>query len=62
MLPSDIKRGDILCVPTTGACSYSMASNYNSSYRLPIVKIQDGKDPEIIIKRETASDLLKREP
>lgn len=28
-LPSDIRRGDILAIPATGAYGYSMASNYN---------------------------------
>jgi diaminopimelate decarboxylase len=60
-LPSDIKRGDILCVPTTGAYSYSMASNYNSTYRLPIIQIGSGDEPKLIIRRECAEDLLRRE-
>lgn len=28
-LPESVQRGDLLCIPVTGAYSYSMASNYN---------------------------------
>ena len=28
-LPDDVSPGDLLCIPATGAYTYSMANNYN---------------------------------
>ncbi len=55
-LPADIRRGDIVCVCTTGAYNYSMASNYNRLGRPPVVMLtKDGS--RIAVRRETAEDL-----
>lgn len=56
-LPEDVGPGDLLCVPATGAYTYSMASNYNRITRPPIVLLEDGKATEIVA-RETYQDLL----
>jgi diaminopimelate decarboxylase len=50
--------GDILVVPATGAYNYSMSSNYNRISRPAAVIVGDGRG-EIIIERETYTDLLK---
>ena len=56
LLP-EMKRGDLICVLTTGAYNYSMASNYNRVPRPPIVMIGD-KGPYVAVRRETWDDLL----
>ena len=57
-LPDDVTEGDLLCIPATGAYTYSMASNYNRIARPPIVLVDEGKAVEIV-RRETLDDLLK---
>ncbi|MFP5351181.1 MAG: diaminopimelate decarboxylase family protein [Actinomycetota bacterium] len=56
-LPEDVAEGDLLCIPATGAYTYSMASNYNRIARPPIVLLEDGRATEIVA-RESLSDLL----
>ena len=57
-LPDDVKPGDLLCIPATGAYTYSMAGNYNRVPRPPVVMVEDGKATEIV-RRETYDDLLR---
>jgi diaminopimelate decarboxylase len=57
-LPDDVGAGDILCVPATGAYTYSMASNYNRVPRPPVVMVADGH-ADLIVRRETHDDLLR---
>ncbi len=59
MVP-EINVGDLLCVFSTGAYNYSMASNYNRIPRLPVVMIKDGTD-KLVIKRETYEDIIKND-
>lgn len=56
-LPEDVAEGDLLCIPATGAYTYSMASNYNRIARPPIILLEDGRATEIVA-RESLSDLL----
>ncbi|WP_117209367.1 diaminopimelate decarboxylase [Allorhizocola rhizosphaerae] len=56
-LPSDIRPGDLLAVPGTGAYCRSMASNYNHVPRPPVVAVRDGQ-ARVIVRRETEADLL----
>jgi diaminopimelate decarboxylase len=56
-LPADIKAGDLLAVPGTGAYCRSMASNYNHVPRPPVVAVRDGQ-ARVIVRRETEDDLL----
>jgi diaminopimelate decarboxylase len=55
-----VKRGDLLSVFTTGAYSFSMASNYNARPR-PTEVLVDGSKFSIIRKRETYKDLTSLE-
>ena len=55
-LPADVRRGDTVCVCTTGAYNYSMASNYNRLGRPPVVMLRGGES-YIAVRRETAEDL-----
>ncbi len=61
LLPASITRGDLLACLTTGAYHYSMASNYNRLGRPPVVMIGGDKTDKLIIRRETAEDLLALE-
>jgi diaminopimelate decarboxylase len=56
-LPADIRSGDLLAVPATGAYCRSMASNYNHVPRPPVVAVRDGR-ARVIVRRETEEDLL----
>ena len=56
-LPSDIKPGDLLAVPVTGAYGRSMASNYNHVPRAAVVLVRDGA-ARTILRRETEADLI----
>ena len=55
-LPADTRRGDRVCVCTTGAYNYSMASNYNRLGRPPVVMLTGGS-AWTAVRRETAEDL-----
>ena len=56
-LPSDIKIGDLLAIPATGAYGRSMASNYNHIPRPSVIAVLNGSAREIL-RRETQADLL----
>ena len=56
LLPAATCRGDIVCVCTTGAYNYSMASNYNRVPRPPVVMLRAG-EAYVAVRRETYGDL-----
>ncbi|MDX6360409.1 MAG: diaminopimelate decarboxylase [Nocardioidaceae bacterium] len=56
-LPADVRPGDLIAVPSTGAYCRSMASNYNHSLRPPVVAVRDGV-ATTLVRRETVDDLL----
>ena len=56
-LPGDVRPGDLLAVPGTGAYCRSMASNYNHALRPPVIGVRDGKT-FTVLRRETEADLL----
>ncbi len=56
-LPADVRPGDLIAVPGTGAYCRSMASNYNHVPRPPVVAVRDGQ-ARVIVRRETEDDLL----
>lgn len=56
-LPGDVRAGDLLAVPATGAYGRSMASNYNLVPRPPVVAVRDG-GVRVLVRRETEEDLL----
>jgi diaminopimelate decarboxylase len=57
-LPADVGAGDLLCIPATGAYTYSMANNYNRVPRPPVVMVADGR-ATVIVDRESNEDLLR---
>jgi diaminopimelate decarboxylase len=56
-LPADLRPGDLIAVPGTGAYCRSMASNYNHALRPPVIAVRDGKT-QVLLRRETEADLL----
>jgi len=59
-LPADIRPGDLIAVPGTGAYHHSMASSYNLVGRPPVVAVHRDA-ARLLIRRETESDLLRRD-
>ena len=55
-LPADTRRGDLVCVCTTGAYNYSMASNYNRLGR-PAVVMLTADSARVAVRRETPEDV-----
>jgi diaminopimelate decarboxylase len=56
-LPGDVRAGDLLAVPATGAYGRSMASNYNLVPRPAVVAVRDG-EARLLLRRETIADLF----
>ena len=56
----DVRVGDLLCMPATGAYGVSMASNYNGVPRAPVVFVDKGTS-RVVTRRETYDDLFARE-
>jgi diaminopimelate decarboxylase len=56
-LPGDVRPGDLIAVPGTGAYCRSLASNYNHVPRPGVVSVRDGA-ARIVVRRETERDLL----
>jgi len=59
-LPESVARGDVLCIPATGAYGYSMSSNYNRFRRPAVVAVRDG-EARVLIRRETYEDLIRND-
>jgi diaminopimelate decarboxylase len=59
-LPVDVRPGDLLVVPCTGAYHHSMASNYNQVTRPPVIAVRGGHAWPLV-RRETAEDLIRRD-
>ncbi|HEX5994135.1 MAG TPA: diaminopimelate decarboxylase [Jiangellales bacterium] len=57
-LPGDVRPGDLIAVPGTGAYCRSLANTYNHVPRPPVVAVADGK-ARVIVRRETEDDLLR---
>jgi len=55
-----VEPGDVLAVSCTGAYTYSMSSNYNRLPRPAMVLVKDGR-ADVIVKRETYSDLIRND-
>ncbi|GGZ61439.1 diaminopimelate decarboxylase [Streptomyces inusitatus] len=54
-LPEDLRPGDVLAVPASGAYQVSMASGYNLTGRPPVVAVAGGRS-RLLVRRETFED------
>ena len=59
-LPADLRVGELLAIPCTGAYHHSLASAYNGVGRPPMVALRHGRMRELV-RRETVADLLLRD-
>ncbi len=59
-LPSDVRPGDLIGVPATGAYCRSLANAYNHLPRAAVVAVKDGQ-ARLIVRRETEEDLMRLE-
>jgi diaminopimelate decarboxylase len=57
-LPEDVRVGDLLATPVTGAYGYAMASNYNKLPRPAVVFLRHG-EARAVVRRETPADLVR---
>ena len=56
-LPGDVRPGDLIAVPGTGAYCRSLSSQYNHTPRPPVVAVRGGQS-RVLVRRETIEDLL----
>jgi diaminopimelate decarboxylase len=57
-VPADVKVGDLMVIPVTGAYGYTMSSNYNKVPRPAIVFVANGV-ARLVTRRETNEDLVR---
>lgn len=57
LVPPDLRVGDFIATPVTGAYGHSMGSNYNKILRPPVLFV-DGGRARLVVRRETLEDLL----
>jgi diaminopimelate decarboxylase len=57
-VPADLRVGDVVATPVTGAYGYSMASNYNKVPRPAVVFVADGT-ARVVVRRESFEDLVR---
>jgi len=60
VLPADVRAGDLVAVPATGAYHHGLASNYNLVTRPAVVAVAGGA-ARTLVRRETIEDLLARD-
>lgn len=56
-LPADVRPGDLIAVPGTGAYCRALSSQYNHTPRPPVLAVRDGR-ARVIVRRETIEDLI----
>ncbi|MEU8887699.1 diaminopimelate decarboxylase [Streptomyces sp. NPDC048442] len=59
-LPEDVRPGDVLAVPASGAYHLSMASGYNLVGRPPVTAVREGR-ARLLVRRETFEDHRRRD-
>lgn len=57
-LPLDLKEGDLLAVPVTGAYGYTMSSNYNMFSRPGVLGLSAAEEPKWLILPENLDEHL----
>jgi diaminopimelate decarboxylase len=56
----ELKEGELITIPVSGAYHLSMSSNYNGARRPQVLMVEEGK-VDVMLRRETVEDLLRRE-
>ncbi len=56
----DLQEGELIAIPVAGAYHLSMSSNYNGARRPQVLMLEEGK-VNVMMRRETTGDLLKRD-
>jgi diaminopimelate decarboxylase len=56
----DIREGELIAIPVSGAYHISMSSNYNGARRPAVIMVEE-KNAQLMLRRETIDDLLKRD-
>ena len=56
----DMQEGELIAIPVAGAYHLSMSSNYNGARRPEVLMLEEGK-VNVMLRRETTDDLLKRD-
>ncbi|WP_298342369.1 diaminopimelate decarboxylase [Ferrimicrobium sp.] len=59
-LPSDLRVGELVMTPVTGAYGWAMGSNYNKLPRPAVVGVHQGQ-ARLMVRRETVDDLFRLE-
>ncbi|MFJ2667109.1 diaminopimelate decarboxylase family protein [Nocardia fluminea] len=59
-LPADLRPGEVLALPCTGAYHHGPATTYSTVGRPPMIAVADGRTRQLL-RRETTADLLMRE-
>ncbi len=59
-LPGDVRRGDLVAVPATGAYCFSLSSSYNYLTRPAVVAVARG-EARLIVRAESVAELLRRD-
>lgn len=57
-LPADLREGDVLAVPMTGAYGHSMASNYNLFTRPGVLGLEADGTGHWLVRPETVEEML----
>lgn len=57
-LPNDVRVGDLIAVPGSGAYARSMSNNYNQIPKPPVVSAKGGVT-DVMLRRETFDDLMR---
>jgi diaminopimelate decarboxylase len=58
LLPRNLAAGDLIALRTTGAYTYSMASNYNRFGRPPVVFVRNGHH-RCVVRGESPEDVMR---
>lgn len=56
----NVKEGELIAIPVSGAYHLSMSSNYNGARRPAVLMVEEG-NVKLIQRRETVEDLLRRD-
>src|SRR5258706_1617511 len=60
LLMPNLEEGELIAIPVAGAYHLSMSSNYNGARRPQVLMLEEGK-VNVMMRRETMDDLLKRD-